>query len=107
MNRWVALCAADDVEPGSIWQGRLANGHKLAIYNVGGTVYVTDDACTHGEASLSEDGTLDGPIVECGFHNGRFDVRTGKPCAMPCTEPLRCWPVRIIDGNVCVNDASA
>lgn len=106
-STWVALCGAGDIDPGSIWQGRLTSGHKLAIYNVDGEFFVTDDTCTHGEASLSDDGTLDGAIVECGFHNGRFDVRTGKACAMPCTEPLRSWPVRIVDGQVCVVDDGA
>jgi p-cumate 2,3-dioxygenase ferredoxin subunit len=51
---------------------------------------------------LSEDGSIDGHIVECGWHNGSFDVRNGEACAMPCSEALRTWPVQIIDGKVCV-----
>ncbi|MFO1218741.1 MAG: non-heme iron oxygenase ferredoxin subunit [Burkholderiaceae bacterium] len=81
----------------------LPGGHKLALYRLDGEVYATDDTCTHGAASLSEDGSIEGSFVECSWHNGRFDIRTGAACTMPCTEPLRSWPVRIIDGQVCVS----
>ena len=101
----IALCGAADVAPGSIRQAMLDSGHLLAIYNVDGEWFVTDDSCTHGAASLSEEGTLSGHVVECGWHNGGFDVRTGEACAMPCTEPLRSWPVQIVDGQVCVLDS--
>lgn len=102
-----ALCAAADVAPGSIHQAMLDSGHLLAIYQVEGEWFVTDDTCTHGAASLSEEGTLHGHVVECSWYNGRFDVRSGEACAMPCTEPLRSWPVQIVDGQVCVTETGA
>ncbi|MFI4932364.1 MAG: non-heme iron oxygenase ferredoxin subunit [Burkholderiales bacterium] len=98
----IALCHTDDVWEGAIRQAVLPNGHRLALYQVDGQFYATDDTCTHGAASLSDDGTVEGHYVECGWHNGRFDVRTGEACAMPCTEPLRSWPVQVVDGKVCV-----
>lgn len=102
----VDLCAASDVAEGEIRRGELPSGHAVAIYNVDGQFYVTDDICSHGEASLSEDGSLDGYEVECSWHFGRFDVRSGEPCAMPCEIAIRCWPVKIEDGRVFV-DAGA
>lgn len=96
------ICAVDDVVPGDIYQAVLASGHKLAIYSVEGAIYVTDDLCSHGEASLSEDGLLEGTQVECSWHFGRFDVRTGEACAMPCTLPLRTWEVEVRNGRVWV-----
>ena len=101
-SNFVALCATADVGPGSIHQAELPDGRKLAIYNVDGEFFVTDDTCTHGAASLCEDGELDGDVVECSWHYGRFNVRTGEACAMPCTIPLRTWQVRIADGQVTV-----
>lgn len=99
----VALCATDDIEQGEIRRGTLPDGHAVAIYNVDGEYFVTDDICSHGEASLSEDGMLEGHQVECSWHFGRFDVRTGEACAMPCEKALRTWPVRIEDGRVFVD----
>jgi p-cumate 2,3-dioxygenase ferredoxin subunit len=102
MTTLLPLCPADDVWEGAILQATLPDGHKLALYRVDGAVYATDDTCTHGAASLSEDGALDGCQVECSWHNGRFDVRSGQACAMPCDAPLKTWPLQIVDGQVCV-----
>lgn len=99
----IAICSQLDVSPGDIYQAILPSGHKLAVYNIDGEFYVTDDTCSHGEASLSEDGVLEGNEVECTWHFGRFDVRTGEACAMPCTHPLRTWKVELRDGGVWVS----
>lgn len=103
----VALCAAADVEPGEIVQGVLPGGHTLAVYNVDGDFYITDDTCTHGEASLAEDGMLEGDEVECTWHFGRFKVATGEACAMPCTIPLRTWPVIMQGDQICTEADSS
>jgi p-cumate 2,3-dioxygenase ferredoxin subunit len=104
-NELVDLCAADEINDGDIRRAVLPGGHAVAIYNVRGAYYVTDDICSHGEASLSEDGSLDGFEVECSWHFGRFDVRTGQPCAMPCELPLRRWQVTVDNGRVLVDPA--
>lgn len=103
----IPLCNAADVAPGGIRQAMLDSGHLLAIFNVNGQWFVTDDTCTHGAASLSEEGALCGHLVECGWHSGGFDVRSGEASAMPCTEPLRSWPVQVVDGQICVVDTGA
>lgn len=62
----------------------------LAVFRVGEEYFVTDDLCTHGAASLSE-GELIGFEIECPFHQGAFDLRTGAPTARPCSVPLRVY----------------
>lgn len=101
-KRLVSLCPVDDVWEGAIRPATLPGGRKIALYNLGGTIFATDDTCTHGAASLSEDGQVEGHFVECGWHSGRFDIRSGEACAMPCTEALHTWPVEVVDGQVCV-----
>jgi p-cumate 2,3-dioxygenase ferredoxin subunit len=95
-----ALCRIGDLGPGEIASGMLPDGGRVAIYNVDNAFYVTADLCTHGESSLSEEGLLDGHIVECGWHMGQFDVRTGEPKARPCAVALKTYPVTIIDGQL-------
>lgn len=92
------LCNAEDVEPGSALFVEV-DGLELAVFNVDGTFYVTDDRCTHGPGSLSE-GYLDGCVIECDFHNGAFDVRTGEVVAPPCMVPLKTYDVVVEDGAV-------
>lgn len=92
------LCSTEDVEPGSALLVEI-DDLELAVYNVDGQFYVTDDRCTHGPGSLSE-GYLDGCVIECDFHNGAFDIRTGEVVAPPCMVPLKTYEVVVENGDV-------
>ena len=70
-----------------------AEGRRMALYNVEGEYYATDDMCSHGKASLSE-GFLEGHMIECPLHQGLIDVRTGCPGSAPITEPVSAYPVK-------------
>jgi p-cumate 2,3-dioxygenase ferredoxin component len=102
MSETVVLCGIDEVTEGEIRQASLPDGSHVALYRVDGTIYATADMCTHGEASLSEEGILTGKIVECTFHFGTFDVTTGEPTGMPCEVALKTYPVKVIDQQVCI-----
>ena len=103
MGDLVRLCDTAGLESGDIRQAELPGGHRLAVYNVDGEFHVTDDLCTHGQSSLSEEGMLNGRIVECGWHFGAFDVTTGEAIQMPCREPLKTWPVTVIGDSVYID----
>jgi 3-phenylpropionate/trans-cinnamate dioxygenase ferredoxin component len=47
----------------------------------------TDDRCPHMAAPLSI-GDLDGCVVACPLHEGRFDLASGDPVQMPTTGGL-------------------
>src|SRR5690606_6825889 len=100
----IRVCACDDLEDGGM---KTFEGHDepIAIYRVGDEFFATADLCTHGKSSLSEEGELDGYIIECGWHFGRFDIRTGAVVALPCTKPLKTYPVTIEDGDVFIEIA--
>jgi anthranilate 1,2-dioxygenase ferredoxin subunit len=96
----IRLCSTDDVD----WDSaiRVEEGDLvLAVFNVNGTFYVTDDLCTHGPGSLSE-GYLEGREIECDFHNGKFDVRTGEVTAPPCMIPIKTYKVVVENGDVMI-----
>ena len=99
----IRLCSTADVKPGEMLGVEIDGLPKLALYRVGDEFYCSQDFCTHGSASLSDEGDLDGYIIECTWHDGKFDVRTGKPCALPCTEPLRVFPVTLDGGDVFID----
>jgi nitrite reductase/ring-hydroxylating ferredoxin subunit len=98
---FVALCPAADVVPDVPVQA-VIDGVAYAVFNLDGQYYATQDLCTHGPGSLAE-GFVSGCEVECPFHQGRFDIRTGAATAAPCTEALRTWTVREIDGQLCID----
>ena len=70
-------------------------GMRVAVANVAGTYYAFDDACTHEQCSLAEEGELTGTTVTCTCQGSEFDVRMGNVLAAPATVPVRVYPVRV------------
>ena len=99
----VALCDTADVTPDMPLRVVVAEV-AYAVFNLDGHFYATQDQCTHGPGSLAE-GFLMGAEIECPFHQGRFDIRTGRATAAPCTQALRIWTVHTVDGRLCIDPA--
>ncbi len=53
------------------------NGKEIALYNVDGKIYATDNTCLHQGGPLGE-GTLQGYVITCPWHMWEYDVRTGE-----------------------------
>lgn len=97
----IRACREDELANGAIL--RLESSEPIALYRVDDGFYATSDTCTHGQSSLSEEGELDGFAIECGWHFGRFDIRTGAVISSPCTHALRSYPVIVEQGEVFVD----
>ena len=104
----VSLCKASEVAVGTAKRVEAPGLPPLAVFNLGGAFYVTDDTCTHGLASLA-DGYVDGDQVECPWHNGRFCIRTGEPTGFPAVTAIRTYPATVVDEEVCIrpNESSS
>ena len=100
-DKVVRVCAEADVARGSV-KAFAVGANMLAVYNIDGTFYVTDDECTHAAASLA-DGMLEGDVIECCMHFGSFHVPTGKAVQAPCEVPLRTYQVVPRDGDIFVD----
>lgn len=96
--RRIELCGTGEVEPGAALKVE-TEGLTLAVFNVAGEFFVTDDLCTHGPGSLSE-GYIEDDVVECNFHNGQFNIRTGEVVSPPCMVPIKTYPTIVEDGKV-------
>ncbi len=97
-EQWIDATARDAVPEGDVL-GLMVKGLDIALYEVDGEVFATDNICTHGHARLS-DGFLEGREIECPLHQGRFDVCSGKALCAPLTEDIRTYPVRIEGSRV-------
>ena len=97
----VRICAQSEVGPETAKAYEIAD-KRLAVYNLGGEFYVTDDECTHASASLA-DGILEDGIIECTLHFGALDVKTGAVKAPPCSIALRTYKVILQGDDVCVD----
>ena len=105
MSDLVKLCSVSDVIDDEPRRVVIEDFPPLAIYRVDGAIYVTDDTCTHGMASLAE-GYLDGEEIECPFHGGAFNVKTGEPTAFPCAEALKTYSAILQDGDIYIQRPS-
>ena len=89
----IELCKTSEVDEGTaikVEKGDLV----LAVFNLNGAYYAIDDLCSHGPGSLSE-GPIHGDVVECDFHNGSFNIKTGEVVDPPCMIPMKTYPTTI------------
>jgi nitrite reductase/ring-hydroxylating ferredoxin subunit len=82
----IRVCAQADVPPGIV-KAFTVGSKTLAVYNIEGSYYITDDEFTHAAGSLA-DGMLEGDVIECCMHLGSFQ----------CEVPLRTYKV-VIKGD--------
>lgn len=102
-ENWMDVLALDAVPEADV-TSVVVEGREIALYEVEGEVFATDNLCTHGAARMS-DGFLEGREIECPLHQGRFNVCTGKAMCAPLTQDIRVYPVRIENKRVLVNMA--
>lgn len=104
-EEWHAAGSADDMEDEDVeqlWVGDV----PIAVYRAAGTFYATQDVCTHEYALLS-DGVVVDCVIECPFHQGRFDIRSGKALGAPVVVPLKTFPVKVVEGQIYVQVTAA
>ena len=101
MDNWVKAAALADL-PADDALGVVVGGRELALYQVAGEVFATDNRCTHGNALLSEGFLMDN-CIECPLHQGQFDVRTGEPLCAPVTVAIRTYPVMVEGAEILVD----
>ena len=83
---FTALLGLDDLPPGAL--RRVSRGDlDLLLAHTSDGIVAIDDRCPHMSAPLSI-GVLEGCIVDCPLHSGRFDLASGEPVQMPTTGGL-------------------
>ena len=96
MAGFVKVATTEKIPAGRC-MGVEVDGLPIAVINVDGTYYATDDTCTHRGALLSE-GDVEGKEIICPLHGAVFDVTSGEVVEPPADTPLTCYDVRV-DGS--------
>ena len=96
MAEFVRVAGRGDVPAGEMLIVEVA-GEEIVLANVDGQIYAFGNGCTHRGGPLGE-GLLEGDEVECPFHQGRFNVKTGEAVQEPPTEPIPTYQVQL-DGD--------
>lgn len=77
------------------------NGHTLALFAHGDTVYAVDNRCPHMGFPLDR-GTVKAGILTCHWHYARFDLESGGTFDQ-WADDVRVFPVEIRDDEVWVD----
>jgi len=103
---WVKICAADKLHIEDVLQFDHSD-QTFAVYRSGdGLFYATDGNCTHGNTHLA-DGLVQGNLIECPKHNGRFDIRDGSVERAPVCVALKTYDVDVRDDMLFLDLSSA
>lgn len=100
MPKTLKIANVDEVGPGTCKSIDIET-YSLALYNVDGTFYVTDNLCPHMGAPLGDGGLYD-DIVVCPWHEWKFDVKDGTCLAAPGELDVETYSVEIKEGSVYV-----
>ena len=99
MSDFIAVLYQDALRPGECRVAKLGD-RPIAVFNVAGRFYATDNVCPHRGGPLGE-GQLDGKIAVCPWHGWEFDVTTGA-CRTQPEARLTCFDVRLEGDQICV-----
>ena len=95
-----SLCEMSEVPEGMCKAFKI-NGRGVALFNVDGTYYATQDFCRHKGGSLGK-GKLEGTVVVCPLHGWRFDVISGDCLTQPHCKKLARFPTSVEAGEIMV-----
>ncbi len=93
MADFVKVASMKDVPAGEMLVVQVG-ADDVVLANVDGHIYAFGNECTHRGGPLGE-GILEGDTVECPWHQGRFDVKTGEVIDAPPDSPLPTYHVQV------------
>jgi len=76
----------------------VVDGWRVFVAKSEGEFYAVNDRCTHAGSILSTGRIRRGQVM-CPMHGARFDLATGR-CAGGAYQPIRTFPLRIVDGRI-------
>jgi nitrite reductase/ring-hydroxylating ferredoxin subunit len=104
MTDWVRVAAKGDVAEGACLGVRVGE-KEVALYQMDGEFYATDNVCSHEYALLTE-GWMENGCIECPLHAAQFDIKTGKALSAPADEDIAVYPVKIEGEDILVRIAA-
>lgn len=93
MPDFVRVASASDLPAGEMLIVQV-DGNEVALGSVDGQIYAFGNECTHRGGPLGE-GILEGDTVECPWHQGRFNIKTGEVLDAPPSDPVPTYQVRV------------
>ena len=78
------------------------NGEEMLICQHDGEYYAINYFCSHAEFTL-EGGYLRNGCITCPYHGAEFSLKDGSVQAPPAFEPIKTYPLKLIDNTIAVS----
>ena len=97
----VKVAKVSDIAEGDLKKVDI-DGEPVALFNVEGKIYATQNECSHVGCGLDENHAIEGDVVECTCHGSKFNIKTGAVVLPPATDPLKTYQVSVEGEDVFV-----
>jgi nitrite reductase/ring-hydroxylating ferredoxin subunit len=104
-SEWIRVAAFSDVPAGEAKAIKFGEGRSIALFNVDGRVYATDNQCPHMGYPLTRGAVRHG-ILTCDWHGRSFDLEGGGCFKYEC-DNLQTFPVDVRHGEIWIQMGSA
>src|SRR5437016_3519093 len=92
-SQWIRVAACSEIQSGEAKAIKLGEGRSIALFNVDGRIYATDNQCPHMGYPLIRGAVRHG-ILTCDWHGRSFDLEGGGCFNHECDE-LQTFPVEV------------
>ncbi len=75
------------------------NGTGIVICHFRDEYFAIENQCSHA-LSAFDAGRMRGYNIICPLHGATFDIRDGSVTSLPAKQPIRSFPLRIVDGII-------
>ena len=98
--KWTKLADLSEVPMGEAKAVRIGEGRSIALFNVDGKLYATDNQCPHMGYPLTR-GRIRHGILTCDWHERSFDLEGGGCFNVECDD-LQTFPAEVRDNEIWV-----
>lgn len=78
------------------------DGEEMLVCQHEGKYYAINYFCSHAEFTL-EGGFLRNGCITCPYHGAEFALEDGSVQAPPAFEPIKTYPLKLIDNTIAVS----
>ena len=101
-NGWIQAATLSEIDPGSAKAVQAGGeGRSIALFNVDGRIFATDNQCPHMGYPLTR-GVVRNGVLSCDWHGRRFDLESGG-CFNNMCDDLAVFPVEMRDEEIWIH----
>lgn len=104
-SHWIRVAALSDVPAGEAKAVKLGESRSIALFNIEGRIFATDNQCPHMGYPLTRGAVRDG-ILTCDWHGRSFDLEGGGCFNYECDD-LQTFAVDLRDDEIWIQPGDA